>query len=86
MLAYSGGLDTSCICVWLQEEVRLHQGVRSAGRASGSLGGTRQGYDVLCYLANVGQEEDFAAAEQKALKIGASKVVVEVPRSVRVCA
>ncbi|TIB79444.1 argininosuccinate synthetase [Wallemia mellicola] len=49
LLAYSGGLDTSCILVWLIE----------------------QGYDVVAYLANVGQEEDFDAAREKALKIGA---------------
>ncbi|KAL8720137.1 MAG: hypothetical protein Q9225_002952 [Loekoesia sp. 1 TL-2023] len=54
-LAYSGGLDTSCILVWLKE----------------------QGYDVVCFMADVGQEEDFEAARQKALKIGASKVYVE---------
>ncbi|ORY06099.1 argininosuccinate synthase [Basidiobolus meristosporus CBS 931.73] len=55
LLAYSGGLDTSCILVWLIE----------------------QGYEVLAYLANVGQEEDFEAAREKALKIGASKVFIE---------
>lgn len=56
LLAYSGGLDTSCILVWLIE----------------------QGYDVLAYLADVGQEEDFEAAKEKALKIGAKKVFIEV--------
>jgi argininosuccinate synthase len=55
MLAYSGGLDTSCILAWLIEE----------------------GYEVLAYMANVGQEEDFNAAREKALKIGASKVFIE---------
>ncbi|KAK5194262.1 argininosuccinate synthetase [Exophiala xenobiotica] len=48
-LAYSGGLDTSCILAWLFEK----------------------GYDVVCFLANIGQEEDFDAAREKALKIGA---------------
>ncbi|KAJ9495385.1 argininosuccinate synthetase [Exophiala xenobiotica] len=48
-LAYSGGLDTSCILAWLLEK----------------------GYDVVCFLANIGQEEDFDAAREKALKIGA---------------
>ena len=52
VLAYSGGLDTSCILVWLRE----------------------QGYRVVAYLANIGQEEDFAAAKQKAEKLGAIKV------------
>ncbi|RIA92452.1 argininosuccinate synthase [Glomus cerebriforme] len=55
LLAYSGGLDTSCILVWLIE----------------------QGYDVLAYMANIGQEEDFEAAREKALKIGAKKVFIE---------
>jgi argininosuccinate synthase len=54
-LAYSGGLDTSCILAWLLEE----------------------GYDVICFMADVGQEEDFEAAKEKALKIGASKVYIE---------
>ncbi|KAB8263456.1 argininosuccinate synthase [Aspergillus pseudonomiae] len=54
-LAYSGGLDTSCILRWLIEE----------------------GYEVVCFLGNVGQEEDWAAVEAKALKIGAKKMVIE---------
>lgn len=52
VLAYSGGLDTSCILKWLLDK----------------------NYDVVCYMANIGQEEDFEAARAKALKIGASKV------------
>ena len=48
-LAYSGGLDTSCILKWLIEK----------------------GYDVVCVMANIGQEEDFEAAQKKALAIGA---------------
>lgn len=36
-----------------------------------------KGYEVICYMANVGQDEDFEAARQKALKIGASKVYLE---------
>ncbi|KAJ3229246.1 argininosuccinate synthetase [Chytriomyces hyalinus] len=54
-LAYSGGLDTSCILAWLLEE----------------------GYEVVAYMANIGQEEDFEAARVKALKIGATKVYIE---------
>jgi argininosuccinate synthase len=54
-LAYSGGLDTSCILAWLIEK----------------------GYDVVCFMADVGQEEDFEAAKAKALKIGASACYVE---------
>ncbi len=55
VLAYSGGLDTSCIVKWLIDK----------------------GYELICYMADVGQKEDFGAAEQKALKIGAKKVVVK---------
>jgi len=55
LLAYSGGLDTSCILVWLIE----------------------QGYEVLAYMANVGQEENFEAARVKALNIGAKGVFIE---------
>lgn len=54
ILAYSGGLDTSTILVWLIE----------------------QGYEVVAYLANIGQEEDFDAVQKKALKHGAVKMVV----------
>lgn len=28
-----------------------------------------QGYDVVAYCANLGQEEDYEAARQKALKV-----------------
>ena len=52
ILAYSGGLDTSCILKWLLEK----------------------GYEVICLMADVGQSEDFEAARQKALKIGAKEV------------
>jgi argininosuccinate synthase len=55
VLAYSGGLDTSIILKWLQE----------------------QGYDVICYMADVGQDEDFEKARVKALRLGASKVFIE---------
>lgn len=54
-LAYSGGLDTSCILRYLLDE----------------------GYEVICFMADVGQEEDFEAAKAKALKIGASKCYIE---------
>lgn len=55
VLAYSGGLDTSCILVWLKE----------------------QGYDVITFLADIGQDEDFEAAREKAQKLGAKKVYIE---------
>lgn len=35
-----------------------------------------EGYEVIAFLANIGQEEDFEAAEKKALAIGATKFVV----------
>lgn len=53
VLAYSGGLDTSCILVWLIE----------------------QKYEVIAFLANIGQDEDFEAAREKALKLGATDFV-----------
>lgn len=55
ILAYSGGLDTSVILVWL----------------------LKKGYDVICYVADIGQKEDFNAVKQKALACGASKVYIE---------
>ncbi|XP_021569418.1 argininosuccinate synthase-like, partial [Carlito syrichta] len=55
VLAYSGGLDTSCILVWLKE----------------------QGYDVIAYLANIGQKEDFEEARKKALKLPSPQVFIE---------
>ncbi len=36
-----------------------------------------EGYEVVAYIADVGQEEDFEAAREKALKVGAVKVYVE---------
>ncbi|MBW2989900.1 argininosuccinate synthase [Candidatus Woesearchaeota archaeon] len=36
-----------------------------------------KGYDVIAYIADVGQDEDFKAAEKKAISIGASKVYIE---------
>lgn len=55
VLAYSGGLDTSCILKWLVEK----------------------GYAVVAFCADVGQEEDFKAAEEKAYALGASKVYIK---------
>ncbi len=56
ILAYSGGLDTSCILKWLVDK----------------------GYDVIAYVADIGQPgEDFEAIRKKALAVGASKVYVE---------
>ena len=36
-----------------------------------------EGWEVVAYVADVGQEEDFDAARAKALKIGAAKVCIE---------
>ncbi|MBN1115125.1 MAG: argininosuccinate synthase [Oligoflexia bacterium] len=36
-----------------------------------------KGYDVIAYIADVGQKEDFEAVQQKAYKIGAKKVYIE---------
>jgi argininosuccinate synthase len=55
VLAYSGGLDTSCILKVLEE----------------------QGYEVLAFVADVGQNEDFDQVAAKAERIGAAKVFVE---------
>ncbi|CAG2174625.1 unnamed protein product, partial [Oppiella nova] len=55
VLAYSGGLDTTCILFWLKE----------------------QGYQVICYTADVGQEEDLEQVRQQALKLGAIKAIVD---------
>ncbi len=59
VLAYSGGLDTSCAVRWLKD----------------------QGYEVICFVADLGQGlgegEDFAAIEARALAAGASKVYIK---------
>ncbi|OIO35802.1 MAG: argininosuccinate synthase [Candidatus Omnitrophica bacterium CG1_02_44_16] len=54
VLAYSGGLDTSCAIKWLKDK----------------------GYEVIAYIGDVGQGEDFAQVEKRALKTGAKKVYV----------
>lgn len=36
-----------------------------------------KGYDVICFVGNVGQKDDFAAIEKKAYSTGASKVYTE---------
>ena len=38
---------------------------------------SNKGYDVICFVANVGQKEDFEAVEKKAYATGASKVYVD---------
>lgn len=56
VLAYSGGLDTSAMLLWLKETY---------------------GCEVVCYCADVGQGEEMAGLEEKALATGASKLYVE---------
>jgi len=36
-----------------------------------------EGYEVIAYIADVGQDEDYEVAREKALKLGAAKVYVE---------
>jgi argininosuccinate synthase len=56
VLAYSGGLDTSIIIPWLNENY---------------------GYDVIAFIADVGQGEDIDAVVEKAYKTGAKKAIVK---------
>lgn len=56
VLAYSGGLDTTVLLTWLQEQFNA---------------------EVICYCSNVGQEEELDGLEEKALKHGAVKCVVD---------
>ncbi len=37
----------------------------------------KQGYEVVCFVGNIGQQEDFIGIEQKAYATGASKVYIE---------
>lgn len=55
VLAYSGGLDTSCAVRWLKE----------------------QGYEVVCFVANLGQGEDFQVIQTRGLSAGASHVYIK---------
>jgi len=56
VLAYSGGLDTSCIVPWLKQNY---------------------GCEVVCFTANLGQQEDLSGLEAKAIASGASKIYIE---------
>ena len=38
---------------------------------------TNKGYEIIAYIADVGQKEDFKKIEEKALKTGAKKVYIE---------
>lgn len=37
-----------------------------------------EGYEVIAYMANVGQEEDFDSVREKALKCGAKEFILDV--------
>ncbi len=37
----------------------------------------KKGYEVVCFVGDIGQDEDFSAIKEKALKTGASKVYIE---------
>lgn len=55
ILAYSGGLDTSCCVRWLKD----------------------RGWDVICFMADLGQEMDVPTARKRAKAAGASKLYVK---------
>ncbi len=55
VLAYSGGLDTSCILKVLEQ----------------------RGFEVIAYVADIGQQEDFEEIARRALRNGAVDVRVE---------
>ena len=54
VLAYSGGLDTSCAIKWLKD----------------------RNYDVIAFIADVGQKDDYQTIKKRAMNTGASKVYV----------
>jgi argininosuccinate synthase len=56
ILAYSGGLDTSAMLLWLKE---------------------KYGCEIVCFCADVGQDEELSGLEEKALQTGASKLYIE---------
>ncbi len=55
ILAYSGGLDTSCAIRWLKE----------------------RGFEVICFIADLGQGENFQQIDKRALVAGASRVYIK---------
>ena len=55
VLAYSGGLDTSCCVRWLKD----------------------RGWDVICFMADLGQALDVDTARKRAKSAGASKLYVK---------
>ncbi|RKL27643.1 Argininosuccinate synthase [Fusarium proliferatum] len=74
-LAYSGGLDTSTI---LKYCAPIIYSLMDCGREKTlTLWLVLQGYEVVCFLGDCGQEEDFDAVKAKALKLGAEKMIIE---------
>ncbi|MEZ0227705.1 MAG: argininosuccinate synthase [Planctomycetota bacterium] len=55
VLAYSGGLDTSCILKWLK----------------------LQGLRVVAFVADIGQNDDYAQVRKNAEKTGADEVIIK---------
>ncbi len=55
VLAYSGGLDTSCCVRWLKD----------------------RGWDVVCFMADLGQALDVEIARKRAKAAGATKLYVK---------
>ncbi|MBW4435684.1 MAG: argininosuccinate synthase [Pleurocapsa minor GSE-CHR-MK-17-07R] len=55
VLAYSGGLDTSVILKWLQNNY---------------------GAEVICFTADLGQDDELEGLEEKCLKTGGSKLYI----------
>jgi len=55
VLAYSGGLDTSCAIKWLKD----------------------QGHRIICFIADLGQGEDFEPIRRRAELAGAEKVYMK---------
>jgi argininosuccinate synthase len=56
VLAYSGGLDTSVILLWLKNNYDA---------------------EIVAFCADIGQEEELAGLEKKALRTGASKCIID---------
>jgi argininosuccinate synthase len=55
VLAYSGGLDTTCCVKWFADK----------------------GFEVICFMADLGQPHDFAPAKKRAQVAGASKIYIK---------
>jgi argininosuccinate synthase len=73
VLAYSGGLDTTCILFWLKE-----QGYQVICYTVIEINSNKTKYFDCIYLflikADIGQEEDLEQVKEQALKLGAIKV------------